>query len=164
MVKIFQKSSPLPTPPPSPEKVTQMLEKLKKYETEISEMSKEVSKVNMLQSQLDASMEEVKHGSERGNKLRASNIALEEKVQLLETEVEEMSSRLLVAEQQALHENANMMRMKEEWNEKTKMLQQAHETNVRIYLIYRLLYQDCFYCKTHSKVRACYYLYFAGDS
>ena len=132
MVKIFQKSSPLPTPPPSPEKVTQMLEKLKKYETELSEMSKEVSKVSMLQSQLDASMEEVKNGTERGNKLRALNIALEEKVQLLETEVEEISSRLLVAEQQALHENANMMRMKEEWNEKTKMLQQAHETNVRI--------------------------------
>ena len=76
-----------------------------------------------------------KNGTERENKLRASNIALEEKIQLLESEVDELSSRLLVAEQQALHEKANMIRMKEEWDEKTKMLQLAHETNVRLYLI-----------------------------
>ena len=115
-----------------------MLEKLKKYETEISQMSKEISKVNILQSQLNATKEQVKNGTERENKLRASNNALEEKTQLLESEVDELSSRLLVAEQQALHEKANMIRMKEEWDEKTKMLQQAHETNVRLYLIYHL--------------------------
>ena len=31
--------------------------------------------------------------------------------------------------------NQEVEKMKEEWDEKTKMLQQAHETNVRLYLI-----------------------------
>ena len=110
-----------------------MLEKLKKYEKEISEMSKEVSKVNILKSQLNASKEEVESSCERENKLKELNMASEEKVKLLELEAEDISSRLLVAEQEALHEKANVIRMKEEWNEKTKMLHKAHETNVRYF-------------------------------
>ena len=108
-----------------------MLEKLKKYEKEMSEMSKQISKVHILESQLDASKEDFKSCCEREKKLKESNEASEEKVKFLEFEIEDISSRLLVAEQEALHEKANVIRMKEEWNEKTNMLHQAHETNVR---------------------------------
>ena len=108
-----------------------MLEKLRKYEKEMSEMSKEISKVHILESQLDASKENFKRCCEREKKFKESNKAAEEKVKFLELEMEDISSRLLVAEQEALHEKANVIRIKEEWNEKTNMLHQAHETNVR---------------------------------
>ena len=108
-----------------------MLEKLKKYETEISEMSKEISKVNMLQSQLNALKEDIENGTEREKKLKMSNLSLQEKINFLESEMEDTSSKLLIAEQEVLHEKTNSIRMKEEGYEKMKMLHEAHETNVQ---------------------------------
>ena len=78
-------------------------------------MSKQISKVHILESQLGASKEDFKSCCEREKKLKESNKASEEKVKFLEFEIEDISSRLLVAEQEALHEKANVIRMKEEW-------------------------------------------------
>ena len=93
-------------------------------------MSSEVSNAKLIQSQLDISQEEITHLKEREQTLKTSNYRLEENVLLLETQVEDTSTKLLEAERQSSQEKATMLRMKEEWNEKTKMLQQAHETNV----------------------------------
>ena len=79
-----------------------MLEKLKKYETEISEMSKEISKVNMLQSQLNALKEDIENGTEREKKLKMSNLSLQEKISILESEMEDASSKLLIAEKESI--------------------------------------------------------------
>ena len=97
----------------------------------MSEMSKEISKVHILESQLDASKEDFKRCCEQEKKLKELNKASEEKVKFLELEMEDICSKLLLSEQEALHEKTNVIRMKEECNEKTNMLHQAHETNVR---------------------------------
>jgi hypothetical protein len=96
----------------------------------MSEMATEVSKTKLIQSQLDISKEEISHFKEREQTLKTSSYRLEKNVLLLETQVEDTSTKLLEAERQSSQEKATMLRMKEEWNEKMKMIQQAHETNV----------------------------------
>ena len=93
-------------------------------------MSKEVSKTRSLQTQLDISREEIKNLIEDEGKLKLSNFALEERLLLIETRLQDTTSELEAAERQCAHEKSMMLRMKEEGNEKTKMLQEAHEINV----------------------------------
>ena len=93
-------------------------------------MSIEVSNAKQTQSQLEISTEEVKQLKEREKILEMRNYRLEETVLMLETQVEDTSTKLVEAERQGSQEKSMMLRMKEEWKEKTKMLQQAHEANV----------------------------------
>ena len=57
----------------------------------MSEMSTEVSKAKLIQSQLDISQEEITRLKEREENLKTSNYRLEENVLLLETQVEDLS-------------------------------------------------------------------------
>ena len=80
----------MPTPPPSPEKTSQLQERLRYYENEISDMSKE-----------------------------------------LEQKLKNNNSELRNAQFEVEQEKAATLLMKEEGNEKNKMLQNALETNVK---------------------------------
>ena len=51
----------MPTPPPSPEKTSQLQERLRYYENEISDMSKELEQTRDLRSQLGSCRNDVSH-------------------------------------------------------------------------------------------------------
>ena len=121
----------MPTPPPSPEKTSQLQERLRYYENEISDMSKELEKTNDLRSQLGSCMNNVAHLQEIEKKLNESNFALKEEISLLEIQLKDNNSELINAQFEVEKEKATTLLMKEEGNEKNKMLQNALETNVK---------------------------------
>ena len=121
----------MPTPPPSPEKTSQLQERLRYYENEISDMSKELEKTNDLRSQLGSCMNNVAHLQEIEKKLNESNFALKEEISLLEIQLKDTNSELRNAQFEVEKEKATTLLMKEEGNEKNKMLQNALETNVK---------------------------------
>ena len=131
----LQKTSPLPTPPPSPEKLSQLLVKLKNYEAEISQLSKEASEVKLISTELDIAREEIKHLTERERKMRISSQSLEEKIALFERELDDRKSRTITIERQCTQEKADKQRLREELHEKDKMLRQLQETNVMLSII-----------------------------
>ena len=93
-------------------------------------MSKNASEAKFIQSQLEKSREEVNILTEREEKFKLSTKTMEEKILFLETRLEEASFKLVESERQIAQEKATMLRMKDEWSEKTKMMQIAHEKNV----------------------------------
>ena len=121
----------MPTPPPSPEKTSQLLERLRYYENEISDMSKELEQTRNLRSQLGSSRNDVAHLKEIEKKLNESNFALKEKISLLERQLKDNNSELRNAQFEVEQEKAATLLMKHEGNEKDKMLQNALETNVK---------------------------------
>jgi len=121
----------LPTPPPSPEKTSQLLERLRYYENEISDMSKELEQTRNLRSQLDSCRNDAAHSQEIEKKLNESNFAFEEEISLLEVQLKDNNSELRKAQLEVEQERAAMLLIKEEGNEKNKMLQNALENNVK---------------------------------
>ena len=121
----------MPTPPPSPEKTSQLLERLRYYENEISDMSKELEQTRNLRSQLDSCGNDAAHSQEIEKKLNESNIALKEEISLLEVQLKDNNSELRKAQLEVEQEKAAMLLIKEEGNEKNKMLQNALENNVK---------------------------------
>ena len=121
----------MPTPPPSPEKTSQLLERLRYYENEISDMSKELEQTRNLRSQLSSCRNDVAHLKEIEKKLNESNFALKEEISLLEIQLKDTNSELRNAQFEVEQEKAATLLMKEEGNEKNKMLQNALETNVK---------------------------------
>ena len=121
----------MPTPPPSPEKTSQLQERLRYYENEISDMSKELEQTRNLRSQLSSCRNDVAHLKEIEKKLNESNFALKEEISLLEIQLKDNNSELRNAQFEVEQEKATMLLMKEEGNEKNKMLQNAIETNVK---------------------------------
>ena len=121
----------MPTPPPSPEKTSQLLERLRYYENEISDMSKELEQTRNLRSQLDSCRNDAAHSQEIEKKLNESNLALKEEISLLEVQLKDNNSELRTAQLEVEQEKAAMLLIKEEGNEKNKMLQNALEDNVK---------------------------------
>ena len=121
----------MPTPPPSPEKTFQLQERLRYYENEISDMSKELEQTRDLRSQLGICRNDVAHLQEIEKKLNESNFALKEEISLLEIQLKDNNSELINAQFEVEKEKATTLLMKEEGNEKNKMLQNALETNVK---------------------------------
>ena len=121
----------MPTPPPSPEKTSQLLERLRYYENEISDMSKELEQTRNLRSQLDSCRNDAAHSQEIEKKLNESNLALKEEISLLEVQLKDNNSELRKAQLEVEKEKAAMLLIKEEGNEKNKMLQNALENNVK---------------------------------
>ena len=121
----------MPTPPPSPEKTSQLLERLRYYENEISDMSKELEQTRNLRSQLDSCRNDAAHSQEIEKKLNESNLALKEEISLLEVQLKDNNSELRKAQLEVEQEKAAMLLIKEEGNEKNKMLQNALEHNVK---------------------------------
>ena len=121
----------MPTPPPSPEKTSQLLERLRYYENEISDMSKELEQTRNLRSQLDSCRNDAAHSQEIEKKLNESNFAFEEEISLLEVQLKDNNSELRKAQLEVEQERAAMLLIKEEGNEKNKMLQNALENNVK---------------------------------
>ena len=121
----------MPTPPPSPEKTSQLLERLRYYENEISDMSKELEQTRNLRSQLDSCRNDAAHSQEIEKKLNESNLALKEEISLLEVQLKDNNSELRKAQLEVEQEKAAMLLIKEEGNEKNKMLQNALENNVK---------------------------------
>ena len=121
----------MPTPPPSPEKTSQLQERLRYYENEISDMSKELEQTRNLRSQLDSCRNDAAHSQEIEKKLNESNLALKEEISLLEVQLKDNNSELINAQFEVEKEKATTLLMKEEGNEKNKMLQNALETNVK---------------------------------
>ena len=121
----------MPTPPPSPEKISQLQERLRYYENEISDMSKELEQTNDLRSQLGSCINNVAHLQEIEKKLNESNFALKEEISLLEIQLKDNNLELRNAKFEVEKEKAATLLMKEEGNEKNKMLQNALETNVK---------------------------------
>ena len=122
----------MPTPPPSPEKTSQLLERLRYYENEISDMSKELEQTRNLRSQLDSCRNDAAHSQEIEKKLNESNLALKEEISLLEVQLKDNNSELRKAQLEVEQEKAAaFLLIKEEGNEKNKMLQNAIETNVK---------------------------------
>ena len=103
----MQKTSPLPSPPPSPEKLSQLLVRLKNYEAEISQMSKEASEVKLIGTELDIAREEIKQLTERETKMRISCQSLEEKITLFEMELDDRKSKTITVERQCAQEKAD---------------------------------------------------------
>ena len=121
----------MPTPPASPEKTSQLQERLRYYENEISDMSKELEQTRDLRSQLGICRNDVAHLQEIEKKLNESNFALKEEISLLEIQLKDNNSELINAQFEVEKEKATTLLMKEEGNEKNKMLQNALETNVK---------------------------------
>ena len=121
----------MPTPPPSPEKTSQLLERLRYYENEISDMSKELEQTRNLRSQLDSCRNDAAHSQEIEKKLNESNLALKEEISLLEVQLKDNNSELRKAQLEVEQEKAAVLLIKEEGNEKNKMLQNALENNVK---------------------------------
>ena len=121
----------MPTPPPSPEKTSQLLERLRYYENEISDMSKELEQTRNLRSQLDSCRNDAAHSQEIEKKLNESNLALKEEISLLEVQLKDNNSELRKAQLEVEQEKAALLLIKEEGNEKNKMLQNALENNVK---------------------------------
>ena len=121
----------MPTPPPSPEKTSQLLERLRYYENEISDMSKELEQTKNLRVQLNSCRYDVAHLQEIEKKLNESNFALKEEMSLLESQLKDNNSELRKAQFEVEQEKAATLLMKEKGNEKNKMLQNALETNVK---------------------------------
>ena len=121
----------MPTPPPSPEKTFQLQERLRYYENEISDMSKELEQTRNLRSQLDSCRNDAAHSQEIEKKLNESNLALKEEISLLEVQLKDNNSELRKAQLEVEKEKAAMLLIKEEGNEKNKMLQNALENNVK---------------------------------
>ena len=121
----------MPTPPPSPEKTSQLQERLRYYENEISDMSKELEQTRNLRSQLDSCRNDAAHSQEIEKKLNESNLALKEEISLLEVQLKDNNSELRKAQLEVEQEKAAMLLIKEEGNEKNKMLQNALENNVK---------------------------------
>ena len=121
----------MPTPPPSPEKTSQLLERLRYYENEISDMSKELEQTRNLRSQLDSCRNDAAHSQDIEMKLNESNLALKEEISLLEVQLKDNNSELRKAQLEVEQEKAAMLLIKEEGNEKNKMLQNALENNVK---------------------------------
>ena len=121
----------MPTPPPSPEKTSQLQERLRYYENEISDMSKELEQTRDLRSQLGICRNDVANLQEIEKKLNESNFALKEEISLLEIQLKDNNSELRNAKFEVEKEKAATLLMKEEGNEKNKMLQNALETNVK---------------------------------
>ena len=121
----------MPTPPPSPEKTSQLQERLRYYENEISDMSKELEQTRDLRSQLGICRNDVANLQEIEKKLNESNFALKEEISLLEIQLKDNNSELRNAKFEVEKEKAATLLMKEEGNEKIKMLQNALETNVK---------------------------------
>ena len=121
----------MPTPPPSPEKTSQLLERLRYYENEISDMSKELEQTKNLRVQLNSCRYDVAHLQEIEKKLNESNFALKEEISLLESQLKDNNSELRKAQFEVEQEKAATLLMKEKGNEKNKMLQNALETNVK---------------------------------
>ena len=139
----------MPTPPPSPEKTSQLLERLRYYENEISDMSKELEQTKNLRSQLDGCRCDVTHLIEIEKKLNESNFALKEEISLLEIQLKDNNLELKNAQFEVEREKATMLAMKEEGNEKNRMLQNALETNVRS--ISYIIIITSFYIKLESR-------------
>ena len=139
----------MPTPPPSPEKTSQLQERLRYYENEISDMSKELEQTRDLRSQLGSCMNNVAHLQEIEKKLNESNFALKEEISLLEIQLKDNNSELINAQFEVEKEKATTLLMKEEGNEKNKMLQNALETNVRS--ISYIIIITSFYIKLESR-------------
>ena len=93
-------------------------------------MSKNASEAKFIQSQLEKSREEINILAEREEKFKLSTKTMEEKILFLETRLEDASLKLVESERQIAQEKDTMLRMKDEWREKTKMMQIAHEKNV----------------------------------
>ena len=121
----------MPTPPPSPEKTSQLLERLRYYENEISDMSKELEQTKNLRVQLNSCRYDVAHLQEIEKKLNESNFALKEEISLLESQLKDNNSELRKAQFEVEQEKAATLLMKEKGDEKNKMLQNALETNVK---------------------------------
>ena len=121
----------MPTPPPSPEKTSQLLERLRYYENEISDMSKELEQTRNLRSQLDSCRCDVAHLKEIEKKLNESNFALTEEISQLKSQLKNNNSELRNAQFEVEQEKAATLLMKQGGNEKNKMLQNALENNVK---------------------------------
>ena len=121
----------MPTPPPSPEKTSQLQERLRYYENEISDMSKDLEQTRDLRSQLGSCRNDVAHLQEIEKKLNESNFALKEEISLLEIQLKDTNSELRNAQFEVEKEKAATLLMKEEGNEKNKRLQNALESNVK---------------------------------
>ena len=121
----------MPTPPPSSEKTSQLQERLRYYENEISDMSKDLEQTRHLRSQLGSCRNDVAHLQEIEKKLNESNLALKEEISLLEVQLKDNNSELRKAQLEVEQEKAAVLLIKEEGNEKNKMLQNALETNVK---------------------------------
>ena len=148
----------MPTPPPSPEKTSQLQERLRYYENEISDMSKELEQTRDLRSQLGICRNDVAHLQEIEKKLNESNFALKEEISLLEIQLKDNNSELINAQFEVEKEKATTLLMKEEGNEKNKMLQNALETNVKSisYIgIITSFYILTFWTKTVKLMRGC---------
>ena len=94
-------------------------------------MSKELEQTRNLRSQLASCRCNVADLKVIEKKLNESNFARKEEISLLEVQLKDNNLELKNAQFEVEQEKATMLIMKEEGNEKNKMLQNALETNVK---------------------------------